>query len=63
MAMREDDTEPCAWMDHVEGFIYETPGEAAALGHTGVWDCVVPPHEWEMPSGAGHPAVCLAMRK
>jgi len=55
--MREDQNEPCAWMEHVNSFIYGEVGEGEALGHSGAWDVVLTDFdEWALGT---YPAVCL----
>lgn len=53
--MREDEEDPCAWMDHVmdiaEAVADGRLGEAERLGHTGFWDLVLARYEWPKPFG------------
>ena len=49
--MRHDEDEPCAWMDHVLGFANGLPGDAEALGHSGVWDLASSRQDWDTPNG------------
>lgn len=56
--MRDDEDEPCAWMDHILDFADGMPGEAEALGHSGAWDSIFDREDWQMP-GENYPAVSL----